>query len=227
MDSTTNKSKLGIKEIACIGMLTALAYAVMALSKLIPINVAGFLTFDLKDVIIAICGFMFGPLPAVIVSVIVSLIEMVTISTTGPIGMVMNIISTCAFVVPAAIFYRSKRKFSRAVVGLVLGIVCMAVIMILWNWLITPLYMGVSREEVVSMLLPVFLPFNLIKGAINAALTLLLYNPIVTALRKANLVAKSSSTSEKKKGLSLGVTLISLFILVSLVLVVLVWTGII
>ncbi len=109
MDSTTNKSKFGIKEIACIGMLTALAYAVMALSKLIPINVAGFLTFDLKDVIIAICGFMFGPLPAVIVSVIVSLIEMVTISTTGPIGMLMNIISTCAFVVPAAIFYRSKR----------------------------------------------------------------------------------------------------------------------
>ena len=208
-------------------MLTALAYAVMALSKLIPINVAGFLTFDLKDVIIAICGFMFGPLPAVIVSVIVSLIEMVTISTTGPIGMLMNIISTCAFVVPAAIFYRSKRKFSRAVVGLILGIVCMAIIMILWNWLITPLYMGVPREEVVSMLLPVFLPFNLIKGAINAALTLLLYNPIVTALRKANLVAKSSSTSEKKKGLSLGVTLISLFILVSLVLVVLVWTGII
>ncbi len=103
----------------------------------------------------------------------------------------------------------------------------MAIIMILWNWLITPLYMGVPREEVVSMLLPVFLPFNLIKGAINAALTLLLYNPIVTALRKANLVAKSSSTSEKKKGLSLGVTLISLFILVSLILVVLVWTGII
>ncbi len=227
METTANKSKFGIKEIACIGMLTALAYAVMALSKLIPINIAGFLTFDLKDVIIAICGFMFGPIPGVIVSVIVSLIEMITISSTGPIGMLMNIISTCAFIVPAAIIYRSNRKFSRALIGLVVGIFCMTAVMILWNWLITPLYMGVSREEVVSMLLPVFLPFNLIKAAINAALTLLLYNPIVTALRKANLVAKSSSSAPKKKGLSIGVTLISLFVVASLVLVVLAWTEII
>ena len=227
METTANKSKFGIKEIACIGMLTALAYAVMALSKLIPINIAGFLTFDLKDVIIAICGFMFGPIPGVIVSVIVSLIEMITISSTGPIGMLMNIISTCAFIVPAAIIYRSNRKFSRALIGLIVGIFCMTAVMILWNWLITPLYMGVSREEVVSMLLPVFLPFNLIKAAINAALTLLLYNPIVTALRKANLVAKSSSSAPKKKGLSIGVTLISLFVVASLVLVVLAWTEII
>ena len=227
METTANKSKFGIKEIACIGMLTALAYAVMALSKLIPINIAGFLTFDLKDVIIAICGFMFGPIPGVIVSVIVSLIEMITISSTGPIGMLMNIISTCAFIVPAAIIYRSNRKFSRALIGLIVGIFCMTAVMILWNWLITPLYMGVSREEVVSMLLPVFLPFNLIKAAINAALTLLLYNPIVTALRKANLVEKSTSTAPKKKGLSIGVTLISLFVVASLVLVVLAWTEII
>lgn len=221
------KTKPGIKEIVCIGMLCALAYAIMALSKLIPINIAGFLNFDFKDVIIAICGFLFGPLPAVIVSIIVSLIEMITISSTGPIGLLMNVLSTCAFVVPAAIFYRAKRKFSSAVIGLLMGIVCMAIIMVLWNWLITPLYMGIPREEVVSMLLPVFLPFNLVKGAMNAAITLLIYNPIVTALRKANLVPKSSSTAPKKKGLSLGVTLISLFIIVSLVLVVLAWTEII
>ena len=166
-------------------------------------------------------------LPAIIVTVIVSLIEMITISSTGPIGLLMNVLSTCAFVVPAALFYRSKRKFSSAVVGLILGIVCMAIIMVLWNWLITPLYMGVPRETVVGMLLPVFLPFNLIKGAINAAITLLLYHPIVSALRKANLVPQSTSKAPKKKGLSLGVTLVSIFVIISLVLVILAWTGII
>ena len=221
------KKKFGIKEIACIGMFCALAYAVMALSKLIPVNIAGFLNLDFKDVIIAICGFLFGPIPAVIVSVIVSLIETFTISTTGLIGLLMNVISTCAFVVPAAIFYRAKRRFSGAVIGLIIGLFCMTAVMILWNWLITPLYMGIEREEIVSMLLPVFLPFNLIKGAMNAAVTLLLYNPIVTALRKAKLVEKSSSSAPKKKGLSLGVTLISIFVIASLVLVVLAWTGII
>ena len=199
----------------------------MALSKLIPVSIAGFLTFDFKDFVIAICGFLFGPLPAIIVTIIVSVIEMITISSTGPIGLLMNVLSTCAFVVPAALFYRAKRKFSGAVIGLILGIVCMAIIMVLWNWLITPLYMGVPRETVVSMLLPVFLPFNLIKGAINAAVTLLLYHPIVTALRKANLVPQSTSNAPKKKGLSLGVTLVSIFVIISLVLVVLAWTGII
>lgn len=226
METSTVKSKFGVKEIACIGMFVALSYAVMALSKLIPINIAGFLSFDLKDVTIAICSFIFGPIPGIIVSVIVSLIEMITISSTGPIGLLMNVLSTVAFIVPASLLYRSNRKFSRAVIGLVIGIISMTLVMILWNWLITPMYMGVSREEVVSMLLPVFLPFNLIKGAINAAITLLLYTPIVTALRKAGLVEKSSSTAPKKKGLTLGVTLISLFVLVSLILVVLVWTGV-
>ena len=203
------KRKFSTKEIVCMGMFCALAYAVMALSKLIPVSIAGFLNFDFKDFVIAICGFLFGPLPAIIVTVIVSLIEMITISSTGPIGLLM------------------KRKFSSAVVGLILGIVCMAIIMVLWNWLITPLYMGVPRETVVGMLLPVFLPFNLIKGAINAAITLLLYHPIVSALRKANLVPQSNSKAPKKKGLSLGVTLVSIFVIISLVLVILAWTGII
>jgi len=223
----TRKSSIGIKQIVTIGMLCAVAYAVMALSKLIPVNVAGFLTFDFKDVIIAICGFLFGPVPAIIVSIIVSFIEMLTISSTGPIGLLMNVISTCAFVCPAALFYRSRRKFSGAVIGMIIGTLSMTAVMLLWNWLITPLYMGVPRPAVVAMLLPVFLPFNLLKGAINAAVTILLYKPIVTALRKARLVGEGGGSSAPKKGLSVGVTLISLFVLASLALVVLVWTKII
>jgi riboflavin transporter FmnP len=59
--------------------------------------------------------------------------------------------------------------------------------MILWNYLITPMYMGVPREAVVEMLVPVFLPFNLIKGGANAALTLLLYKPVIYALKRMKL----------------------------------------
>ena len=217
------KTKFGIKEVACLGMFIALAYAVMALSKLIPINVAGFLTFDFKDFVIAICGFLFGAIPAVIVSIIVSLIEMVTISTTGPIGLLMNVLSTCAFVVPAALFYRSRRKFSNAVIGLILGIVCMAVVMVLWNWLITPLYMGVARSAVEDMLIPMFLPFNLLKAGLNSALVLVLYKPLVTALRKANLApskVQSSSTGNKT-----GVMILGLILLATCILLLLVFQG--
>ena len=222
MENTAKK--INVRQLVILGMFCALAYAVMLLSKMIPISVAGFLTLDFKDVIIAIASLLFGPIPGVIISVIVSFIEMITVSSTGPIGLLMNILATCSFVVPMSIIYKNKKKLSGAITGAIVGVLCMTVIMILWNWLITPLYMGVPRETVVAMLLPVFLPFNLIKAAMNAAATVLLYKPVVTALRKAKLLSPSTGTAPKKTR-TVGVTLVSLFILASLILVVLVWTG--
>ncbi len=222
MENTAKK--INVRQLVILGMFCALAYAVMLLSKMIPISVAGFLTLDFKDVIIAIVSLLFGPIPGVIISVIVSFIEMITVSSTGPIGLLMNILATCSFVVPMSIIYKNKKKLSGAIAGAIAGVLCMTVIMILWNWLITPLYMGVPRETVVAMLLPVFLPFNLIKAAMNAAATVLLYKPVVTALRKAKLLSPSTGTAPKKNR-TVGVTLVSLFILASLILVVLVWTG--
>jgi len=42
-----------------------------------------------------------------------------------------------------------------------------------------------AREAVAKLLLPVFLPFNLLKGCLNAGFTCLLYKPVMTALRKS------------------------------------------
>ena len=89
-----------------LAMLTAISLVVTYLSKMIPFAVVGFLKFDFKDVIIAIGGFLFGPLAAVAISVVASLIEMLTFSGTGIIGCIMNIISTVAFVCPAAYIYK-------------------------------------------------------------------------------------------------------------------------
>ena len=213
--TAAKKSTFSTKTIVLIGMFCAIAYVVMLLSKLIPINVAGFLTFDLKDVIIAICGLITGPIQALIVSVIVSLIEMLTISSTGPIGLLMNVLSTCAFVIPISLIYHKRRVFSSAIIGAVAGVLCMTVVMLLWNWLITPLYMGVPRSVVAGMLMTVFLPFNLAKGGINATLTMVLYKPVVTALRKAGLVAQSDAGKRTTKW---GVLAVSLVLLVTFIL---------
>ena len=75
--------------------------------------------------------------------------------------------------------------FLPAAAGLLCGWGCMVSMMMLWNWLIAPIYMGVPREEVGKLLLPAFLPFNLIKGGLNAAVTMLLYKPLAAALRRA------------------------------------------
>ena len=216
-------SKMNTKTFAAMGMLCAIAFVAKLISSIFPV-VSGFLSFDLKDVIIVIGGFMMGPIPAAIISVVVSFIEMVTISSTGPIGFVMNVLASCAFACVAAVIYNRNRKMSGAITGLIAGILVMTGVMILWNWLITPLYMGVPREVVTGMLATVFLPFNLVKGGINATLAMLLYKPIVNSLRKANLIEESSSGKGTTKK---GVLAVSLVLLVTFVLMGLVLAGVI
>ena len=171
------------KKIVMIGMFSALAFALTCLGNLIPIKVAGFLDYDPKDIIIVIAGFIMGPIPTLIISLITALLELITISTTGPIGFLMNVISSCAFAVPASVIYQKNRTFKGAVIGLCTGVLAMCATMVLWNYLVTPLYMHIDRGAVAKMLPTVFLPFNLIKGSLNAALAMLLYKPIVKAMR--------------------------------------------
>lgn len=214
----TPRSRIDTRTIACTGMLCAVAYVVMYFSKTIfaTMAVAGFLKFDLKDVVIAIGGFLFGPLNVLCVSLVVSLIEMVTVSTTGPWGLLMNVISTCSFLCPAAYLYKRNRTFKWAILGLVIGGVLMAGTMMLWNYLVTPIYQGMPRAAIADMLLPVFLPFNLTKGLMNGSLTMLLYKPVVVALRKAGLAPQSQSAAGAKTN-TLAVSLVALFLAVTAV----------
>ena len=71
--------------------------------------------------------------------------------------------------------------------GLAVGCAFMTVSMLLWNYIVTPLFMGVPREVVASMLFTVFLPFNLLKGGINAVIIMLYIRPLFNMLAALNL----------------------------------------
>lgn len=218
------KTKMSVKYMTTVAMFCAISFVAVLIGKLVP-NIAGFLSYDPKDAIVAIAGFILGPAAAAIIALIVSFIEMLTVSTTGPYGMLMNFLSTCAFAIPAAWFYKKSHSYKGAVIGLGIGVALMALCMVLWNYIVTPFYMGVPREQVAAMLVPVFLPFNLVKGGINAGLTLLIYKPVVGALRKARLVEPSKSGQKGK--FSLGFTLFAVAVLATFVLLFLVLAGII
>ena len=218
------ESRMSTRYMAAVAMFAAVSYVAVLVSKVIP-NVAGFLSYEPKDAVIVIAGLLYGPLTSVLISVIVSFIEMITISSTGPYGLLMNIVSTCAFAVPAAWYYQKHRTQKDAVIGLTFGVLAMVAAMLLWNYIITPFYMGVPREQVAGMLMTVFLPFNLTKGGINAGLTLLLYKPIVNALRTAHL-AEPSKSGDQKGHFNIGFTLFALAILVTFVLLFLVLIGV-
>ena len=213
-----------IKKICVLAVLAALSYVLMLVGR---IPVVAFLKYDPKDVIITFAGFLYGPFSAFVVSLVVSLIEMFTVSDTGIIGFAMNVLSTCAFSCTAALIYRKKHTLSGAVLGVSLGTVLMVIIMLLWNYILTPLYMDTSREYVASILPTVFLPFNLLKGSLNAALSLLLYRPLVTGLRGARLFPKSTSTVSTKTSSKVLLWVIAPVVLVICVLAILAFNGII
>ena len=189
--------KLTVKKITTLAMLAAMAYIVMAFIRIPIMPAAPFLEYDPKDIFFVIAGFLFGPLESLVIIILVCLIEMVTVSTSGPIGLLMNVIASVCFVIPAALIYKKKKTLPFAVIGLAAGVLCMTGSMVLWNWLISPLYMGVSREIIVPMLPTVFAPFNLIKASINMALTLIIYKPISTILHKSGILEERKSASEE------------------------------
>ena len=166
-----------IKKITTIGMLCAMTYVIMAVGR---IPVVLFLKYDPSDVIVTLGGLILGPMTSCIVSVIVATIEMITVSDTGILGCIMNIVQTVSFACTASAIYRKKRTISGAAIGLSVGCVTMVSVMMLWNYLITPLYMGYSREAYTYIY-----SFNLFKSVLNAAITFLLYKPVITALRKS------------------------------------------
>lgn len=211
------------KQLTTLAMMTAMAFVLTVISRAFPPMVL-FLKYDPKDVILAIAGFIYGPFAAFIVAFVASFVEMVTVSTTGIIGFFMNVLASIAFVGPAAILYKRNRTLRGAVVGLLLGVIFMTAVMILWNYIITPIYMGVPREQVVALLVPAILPFNLIKGALNAALTMIIYKPIVDVLRKTHLIPQVDP-SAKPTHSRLGILLVSVLVIATSILVVMILQG--
>ena len=180
-----NKNKT--RSLCVMAMFAALAFVLMLVLRLPVVASAPYLKYDPKDIMIVICGFTEGPIAALLVSLVVALLEMVTVGSTGLIGFAMNFISSAAFAVVAALFYSRRRSLRQAVYGICCGVLAMTALMLLWNYFLTPLYTGYPRETVAAMLPTVFLPFNLIKGIINAAVTMLIYKPISKALRRTGL----------------------------------------
>lgn len=217
----TTKTKYDVKTLTTMAMIVALAYAAMAVCKLFIPKIGGFLSLDIIDAVVGIGGFLFGPMAAVMMIVVEAFIEAITLSTTGWYGFVMNVLSTVLLICPAVIIYRHKGKTSGAVIGLCVGVVFRLLGMIVFNYIVTPMYFKMPRAAVVD-LMPMIALFNLVKGTLNAALLMILYPPVSKTLRKIGLVApsKSQGSAEGQK-FSYVPLIVSLVVLAGAVLVVL------
>lgn len=195
--SATTKNSFSnakIRTLTAVGVFTALAYICCTIFHF---KVA-FLSFELKDAVMTIGAMFFGPAYGFAMSLLVSTLELATISSTGIYGYIMNILSSVTFVCLGSFIYTRDRSMASALIGMILSVIAMTGVMIGANILITPYYMNATVDDVLALVPTLLLPFNLTKAVFNAALVFLLYKPVSTALKAAGFL-KSADNEVRAK----------------------------
>ncbi len=167
------------RKITVMGMMAAISIVLVYLVHFPIFPGAAFLEYDPADIPIFIGTFLFGPVSGLVLTVVTAGIQALTVSAqSGPYGFIMHVLATGSFALVAGNIYRRAHTRRGAVVALAAGVAAMVVMMVFANLLITPAFMMVPRQAVRQMLLPVIIPFNLIKAGANALITFIIYKKI-------------------------------------------------
>ncbi len=167
------------KKIAVMGLLAALSIILVYFIHFPLIPAASFLEYDPADIPILIGTFLFGPWNGLVLTLVVSVIQGVTVSAqSGFIGIMMHFFATGAYVLIAGSIFKRKKDYKTAVISVIAGTLVMTVTMMIWNIIFTPIFLGIPRSAVMPMILPIIAPFNLLKAGINGAVTLALYKSV-------------------------------------------------
>ncbi len=180
-----------------IGLLTAAAIVLY----LFEIPIVAFYKLDLSTFPAILAGFSMGPIAGFLVILLKNLFHM-TISSTMYVGEAADLLMSCALVLPASLLYQRKKTLGTALIGLGIGTICIAIVGALTNYFIMlPVYMlwmnypeaailGMAQAALPSvdslekLVIYITLPFNLLKGFVLSALTLLVYKRLSPLLHQ-------------------------------------------
>lgn len=201
--NTREKSSKAIATAVKIGILGALAAAVMMLEFPIVVIAPSFYEMDFSEVIVLLGGFSMGPAAAAAIEAIKIIVNLLLGgSTTVGVGELANFLIGCSLVVPASLIYKYKKTRKSAFIGLAAGTVLMVAVGCLLNaYVLLPTYakaFGVDLQSFIDMgaainsritnvatfAILAVAPFNLLKGVLSSAITLLLYKKISPILKK-------------------------------------------
>ena len=183
------------KNVAGMAVFSALSFVVYLLE--IPIfagTPASFLELDFSNVFVMLAGFMYGPIPAIIITAVKEAIH-ISVGTTGGVGELANLIITSAFVIVPSVVYRYKKGFKTVIITLIIACLLQTGVSLIVNKFINfPFFMGSVpfvpneiSEKMFSMLWVYVMTFNIIKSVAISLVTILLYKKVSYIFKKINL----------------------------------------
>ena len=189
------KNVFTTKNVAGMAVFSALSFVVYLLE--IPIfagTPASFLELDLSNVFVMLAGFMYGPIPAIIITLVKELIH-VTVGSTGGVGELANFIITSAYVLIPSIVYYYKKGIKTVVITLFIACLVQTGISLLVNNFINfPFFTGSVpfvttqiSDSLFANLWVYVLAFNAIKSVVISTITILLYKKVSYLFKKINL----------------------------------------
>ena len=134
---------MNTKKLTTLGVLAACSIVLVAFIHFPIFPAVSFLEYDPADIPILIGTFLFGPAWGVVLTVLVSAIQGMTVSAqSGVYGIVMHVIATSAFTIVAGAIYKRKKTKKGALVAIICGIMAMVAVMYPANLALTPIYLN-------------------------------------------------------------------------------------
>ena len=165
------------KKLALAALFTA-ASLILSFIQIPIFPAAPWLMYDPSGIVCLIAALAFGPKLGAAVAII-SWLPRVFLD---PFGAPMGMVSTCALIIPAALIYARSRTRTASIAGMIAGAVLSVAVTCALNLVVTPLYTAVTMMDVVAMILPILLPFNALKMAINVIAGQVLLAPCMNVL---------------------------------------------
>lgn len=196
------KQRGNAKTIAKVGVLSAVATVLMLFD--FPLWFApNFYQLDFSEVPVLLGTFALGPVSGIAIEFVKILINFVLNGTdTGGIGELANFIVGCSFIIPAGYIYKHKKSFNTAIIAMLTGTCVLTIVGSLMNYyLLLPVYSVVygapiqafidmgnllnpAITDLKTFVLYAVVPFNLFKGIVVSAITLLIYKKISPILHR-------------------------------------------
>ncbi|MEN2984706.1 MAG: ECF transporter S component [Dictyoglomaceae bacterium] len=162
---------MSTKKLVLVSLFTAISL-ILSITIYFPIlPQASYLLYDPGDIPLLIVALYIGVFEGLLATLIVSILMALITGQGGPIGALMHFIATGTLISVAGLFFKRLKNLE---IPLILGTLSMAGVMSIANLIFTPIYLGVSIKEVLALIVPVIIPFNLIKAGINSFLTYIL-----------------------------------------------------